>query len=127
MEHRFTKHYTLEEARELLPQVRSWLMELQHLMERFGRLEKRLGSLSRGGADLGGPSVNEWAQIMVEMAERFAEFHRREILIKDLPRGLVDFPSLRNQREILLCWEQDEEDIQFWHDLDTGFAGRERL
>jgi hypothetical protein len=127
MDHRFTKHYTVEEARALLPQVRQWLEQLQQLMERFTQLEKRLQSLSREGGDLGGPSVNEWARLMVEMSERFGEFHRREIIIKDLSRGLLDFPSLRNQREIYLCWEQDEEDIQFWHDLDSGYSGRERI
>ena len=44
-----------------------------------------------------------------------------------LQRGLVDFPSYRDGREIFLCWERDEDDIEFWHDLESGFSGRERL
>jgi len=48
-------------------------------------------------------------------------------VVKDLDRGLVDFPSLKGDKEVFLCWEQDEDDIQFWHDLDSGYAGRERL
>jgi hypothetical protein len=55
------------------------------------------------------------------------EFQRREILIKDIDRGLVDFPSIIGGKEVFLCWEKDEDDIEFWHDLDTGYAGRERL
>ena len=55
------------------------------------------------------------------------EFQRREIQVKDLGRGLVDFPALIDGREVFLCWEQDEDDIEFWHELDTGYAGRERL
>ena len=55
------------------------------------------------------------------------EFQRREIQVKDLQRGLVDFPAMLEGREVFLCWEQDEEDIEFWHELDGGYAGRERL
>ncbi len=52
------------------------------------------------------------------------EFHRRQIQVKDLRRGLNKFPSYRDGREIFLCWERDEDDIEFWHDLETGFSGR---
>jgi hypothetical protein len=51
----------------------------------------------------------------------------RGIQIKDLDRGLVDFPHLRNGREVFLCWELEDDDIEFWHDLDAGYPGRERL
>ena len=50
------------------------------------------------------------------------EFQRREIQIKDLERGLIDFPALIGGKEVFLCWEQDEEDIEFWHELDAGYA-----
>ena len=49
------------------------------------------------------------------------------VVIKDIDRGLVDFPHLRDGREVFLCWELDEDDIEFWHDTDAGYAGRERL
>ncbi|MBI3881959.1 MAG: DUF2203 family protein, partial [Verrucomicrobia bacterium] len=52
---------------------------------------------------------------------------RREIQIKDLERGLVDFPAILGGREVFLCWESGEDDIEFCHDLATGYAGRERL
>jgi hypothetical protein len=47
--------------------------------------------------------------------------------VKDLERGLIDFPSFKGGREIFLCWEKDDEDIEFWHDLDAGYSGRERV
>ena len=56
-----------------------------------------------------------------------AEFQQRQIFIKDLERGLLDFPSIIGDREIFLCWEQDEESVEHWHELDSGFAGREPL
>jgi hypothetical protein len=127
MNHRFETHYTLEEARALLPQVRVWLKRLNELRRELERYDKRLTSLMNPGQDVGGDLVNTWIRTLAEMQEILLEFHRREIQIKDLERGLVDFPAIIGGREVLLCWEQDEEDIEFWHDLDAGYAGRERL
>jgi hypothetical protein len=49
------------------------------------------------------------------------------IVLRDIDRGLVDFPALIDGREVLLCWELGEEEVAYWHDLDTGFDGREPL
>ncbi len=125
--HRFEKHYTLEEARALLPQVRSWLEQLVELRDKFNRLESRLEQQMQPGLDLGGEWVNRWVRTLVELREVLLEFHRREIQLKDLDRGLIDFPTIINGREAFLCWEKSEEDIGFWHDLDAGYAGREPL
>jgi hypothetical protein len=127
MEHRFDKHYTRDEARALLPQIRQWLERLDHLRHDLERFDKRLSGLVEQGSDTGGETVNNWIRTLADMQEGLAEFQRRRIIIKDLERGLVDFPAIIGGREVFLCWEQDEEDIEFWHDLDTGFSGRERL
>jgi hypothetical protein len=127
MEYRFQKHYTLDEARALLPQVRAWLKGLNDLRHELERCDKRLAPLMNPGHDVGGDLVNNWIRTLARMQELLTEFQRREIQIKDLERGLLDFPAVIGGREVFLCWEQDEEDIEFWHDLDSGFAGRERL
>jgi hypothetical protein len=127
MEHRFDKHYTRDEARALLPHIRQWLEQLNRLRQDLERFDKRLSGLTGQGNDLGGETVNSWIRVLADMQGILAEFQRRRILIKDLPRGLVDFPAIIGGKEALLCWEQEEDDIEFWHDLDTGFGGRERL
>ncbi|MEY4917888.1 MAG: hypothetical protein RL616_1801 [Verrucomicrobiota bacterium] len=127
MPHRFDKHYTREEARELLPQVRQWLVELNHQREEMQRYEKRLTGLTEQGNDIGGETVNSWIRALAGMQALLAEFQRRRIFIKDVARGLIDFPAIIGGREVFLCWEQDEDDIEFWHDLETGFTGREKL
>jgi hypothetical protein len=127
MGYRFQKHYTRDEARELLPQVRQWLKRIAHFQADLQKLEGRLGGLMAPGADLGGDLVNRWVRTLTSLQEFFLEFDRREIQVKDTDRGLVDFPAIVGGREVFLCWEQDEEDIEFWHDLDAGYAGRERL
>jgi hypothetical protein len=127
MNQQFDKHYTLEEARQLLPQVRAWLKRVNELRVELERCDKRLTSLMNPGHDVGGDLVNTWIRTLAGMQEVLLEFQRREIQIKDLERGLVDFPAIIGGREVFLCWEQDEEDIEFWHDLDAGYAGREHL
>ena len=127
MEHRFDKHYTRDEARELLPQIRKWLEQLNRLRSDLDRFDKRLSGLMERGDDVGGDTVNTWIRTLANMQEVLVEFQRRRIFVKDLERGLVDFPAIIGGKEVFLCWEQDEENIEFWHGLDTGFSGRERL
>jgi hypothetical protein len=79
------------------------------------------------GRDLGGRLVNEWVRALADIKAGLLEFHKRDIQIKDLDRGLIDFPAIIGGREVFLCWEQEDEDIEFWHDLDAGYAGREKI
>jgi hypothetical protein len=127
MKHQFEKHYTREEATALLPQIRVWLEQLNRLREDLRRYEKRLSGLTEQGNDTGGETVNHWIRALADMQATLAEFQRREIFIKDLDRGLLDFPALIGGKEVFLCWESDEETVEFWHDLETGYGGRERL
>ena len=126
-QHRFQKHYTREEARALLPQLRAWLAELDRLQLKMVTNDESLDELMKSGNDLGGESVNQRVRLIGEMKDVLQNFEKREIMIKDLQRGLVDFPALIGGREVFLCWERDEEDVEFWHDIDSGYAGRERL
>ena len=127
MKYKIEKHYTREEAQALVPQLREWLTRLNRLREDLQRFEKRLGGMTDQGHDIGGETVNNWIRTLADMQHALAEFQRRQIFIKDLSRGLVDFPAIMGGREVFLCWEVDEDVIEFWHDLETGFGGRERL
>ncbi|HEU6449136.1 MAG TPA: DUF2203 domain-containing protein [Verrucomicrobiae bacterium] len=127
MKYQFEKHYTRDEARALLPQIREWLERLNQLRKETERFEKRLSGMTEQGNDIGGETVNQWIRALAAMQEILVEFQRREIFIKDLERGLIDFPAIIGGREVFLCWESDEDDIEFWHDLETGYGGRERL
>ena len=127
MAFQFSQHYSLDEARALLPQVRQWLSRLNEHRRTLEKFDQRFGQRLDQGNDLGGKWVNEWITGLSEMKSILQEFQQREIQIKDVERGLIDFPAIIGGREVFLCWEQDEEDIEFWHDLETGYAGRERL
>jgi hypothetical protein len=127
MTHRFEKHYTREEARTLLPQLRQWLDQLGQLRQEVDSNDRRLAGLMAAGQDLGGELVNNSVKLLGTVKDLLQKFQDREIIIKDLQRGLVDFPALIGGKEVFLCWEKDENDVEFWHDIDSGYAGREPL
>jgi len=123
----YGRHYTREEANALLPQIRRWLTQMLSLREEQNRYGKRISGLLAQGHDLGGESVNRLVTALGRFNQVLREFQSREIQIKDLGRGLIDFPSIIGGREVFLCWEQGEEMVEFWHEIEGGFAGRERL
>jgi hypothetical protein len=124
---RFGTHYTRDEARALLPKVRKWLKRLAQLRADLQRYDDQITALMKPGCDLGGKVINEWVKALADLKSTLMEFERREIQIKDLERGLIDFPAIIDDKEVFLCWEQEEDDIDFWHDLDAGYGGREKL
>jgi hypothetical protein len=123
----YSKHYTRDQARALLPQIRIWLEQLAERRRCLNDSEQHMEVRLAQGHDLGGGLVNDWVRLLAQIKAVIDEFHSREIEIKDLDRGLVDFPAFLGDKEVFLCWEKDEDDIEYWHDLSTGYAGRERL
>jgi hypothetical protein len=67
------------------------------------------------------------ARCLVELSRAIGELEAVEVILRDVDRGLVDFPALRDGEEVYLCWLLDEPAVEFWHEPDAGFAGRRRL
>lgn len=124
---RHDRHYTLEEARGLLPWVRDRLQTLRDARARLTDAEAREALIGASGGNGGGEPGKVVGEAFVELRAGMAEFAERDIVLRDLERGLIDFPSLRDSREVYLCWIAGEDDIAFWHDLDAGYAGRQPL
>jgi hypothetical protein len=120
-----SRHYSLEEASALLPRVQELLQKMRSARDRLGDAEARtaLAEASNGGGQPG-RVVSEG---FLELREAMLELREREIVLRDLDRGLVDFPALRDGREVYLCWEEGEPGIGFWHEPDAGFGGRRPL
>ena len=128
MIHQFDRHFTLAEARAMLPQLRRVFKELHVRQDRAHATEAKLkDTLNRSGGDLGGKLVATLMTDLVALDAEVRQLQERGVVIKDFERGLVDFPSLRDDREVFLCWELEEDDIEFFHDIESGYAGRERL
>ncbi|HEX7859307.1 MAG TPA: DUF2203 domain-containing protein [Verrucomicrobiae bacterium] len=123
----FSKHYTRDEARELLPQIIEWLTELKGARDLLLHYEEQVSKMLKLGEDVGGEVVNRYVRALVKTRDILQRFLSREIQVKDLDRGLIDFPAYIGGKEVFLCWESGEEDIEFWHDLESGYAGREKI
>ncbi len=123
------KIYTVDEARELLPELRPRLHEMQDIwaeLEPHREEAQKIGKRTdNGGATL--PNAGEYFRLIHQLKEKLAFFGKAGIEIKDISTGLVDFPSLRDGRVMYLCWRVDEETITHWHETDGGFAGRQPL
>ena len=121
------RHYTRAEANALRPWVAERIKRLREARDRLAasRAATTLDETTRlsGGAHPG----SDHARAAVLYALILEEFEQHDIVVRDLDRGLVDFPSIREGREVYLCWEEGEEGIGWWHDLDAGHAGRQPL
>jgi hypothetical protein len=69
----------------------------------------------------------ERARAAVEIALGFEQLERLDIVVRDLERGLIDFPAVIDGREVYLCWLLDEPSVTHWHAVEAGFAGRQPL
>jgi hypothetical protein len=129
------RHFTPEEANELLAEVRPVAEELLARRRSFAVTTARLARLSSRIAGNGGdfdPQEPRALQEQLEqegraVAECVERLDRLGVLVKDLDRGLVDFPALRAGEEVLLCWQVGEDEVAHWHGLEEGFAGRKPL
>ena len=125
------RHYTLEQASA----VRGWVAERVDLDPRARRTSSSaLGDRAREAIDvldpgdgrlLPGPRGGDvrWSS----SAARLSELEAVDVVVRDVDRGLVDFPALRDGEEVYLCWLVDEDEIGYWHAPDAGFAGRRPL
>jgi hypothetical protein len=125
MEH--DRHYSRDEANEVLRRVVELLGELRDARDRLSDREAREALAEAAPSNGGGEPGRVVSQGFLDIREALAELQAREIVLRDLDRGLVDFPHLRDGREVYLCWEEGEEQIGFWHEFDAGHAGRQPL
>lgn len=124
----FRKHFTVEEANDLLPDLQDRMRGLQaigaRLREEWPAVVPALKAAPHNG---GGKKASEYVRRLSEFNAGLQHLHEQGILLKDLERGLVDFPHMRDGNEVLLCYEMSENEVEYWHDLESGFTGRQRL
>ena len=125
---RHERHYSVEQASAALDWVAERLRRIRDARERLTDEEAREALTEAAPANGGGPPGRVVSEAFLELRGAVVELQEMDIVLRDLDRGLVDFPSIRDGEEVYLCWVESEEDeIGFWHDLDSGFPGREPL
>jgi hypothetical protein len=124
------KIFTVQEANALLPKVRIIVGKIQRAHQRLSHYREEAKKASEA-AELGGGGITDgaaYAVVLTQLTGRIAELEALGVQLKDFERGLIDFPSLRDGRVVLLCWQLGEGDeLEWWHDVDAGFAGRTPL
>jgi hypothetical protein len=122
--------FTIEEANAMLPAVRDRLKQIQRSRRRLAAFRKEAKKAAEG-AEMGGGGMEGgalYAVVISQFTGEIAELEASGVQLKDFDRGLIDFPSLRDGRVVLLCWQLGEGDeVEWWHDMDAGFAGRTPL
>ena len=124
---RHSRHYSVEQANAALGWVVERVERLREAQRRVTDAEARAALEAAAPANGGGDPGRVVSEGFLELREALEELKEREVVLRDLERGLVDFPSVREGREVYLCWEEGEADIRWWHDLDAGHAGRQPL
>ena len=114
----------------MLPDVRTILAKIQHAHRKLARFrddaKKAAEAAEQGGGGIADGGA--YAAALTDLTVQIAELESLGVQLKDFERGLVDFPSLRDGRVVLLCWQLGEGDeLEWWHDVDAGFAGRTPL
>jgi hypothetical protein len=130
------RYFTLTEAESLLPKVEAAMREALTLYASQQEFESNLQEELQRIAMLGGAMVNR-AEISglrdrrdaaaSELNDTIEKIHSYGCQIKDLTTGLIDFPTLYREDEVLLCWRFGEKGIRFWHGLEEGFRGRKAI
>jgi hypothetical protein len=122
-----SRHYTLEEASALLPEVAALIEHMRSARDRLGDADARAALAAAGGSNGGGQPGRTVSQGFLELRDAMIWLRDREIVLRDLDQGLVDFPTIRGGAEVYLCWQKGEDEIAFWHEPEAGFAGRRPL
>ena len=122
------KTFTLREAQSLIPRLRKLLQEIASEREALTDMNAEL-TRAREKAEVGGGSElgPAYLQHMFRFSEAVDQVQSLGVLIKDFKTGLIDFPYLHDGRIVYLCWKLGEGDIDWWHEIEAGFAGRQLL
>ena len=123
------KLFTVEEANELLPVIIPKLLDIRELYAKIAVMRdsaREAAAASRFGGGMHGGTA--YVNSLYNVGKLTTELHQTGIELKDYERGLIDFPCMRNGRIVSLCWQLgDGDEIEWWHETDAGFAGRQRL
>jgi hypothetical protein len=124
--------FTPDEANAALPELRPLVEEMVAAKGAFDEAQERAEEVSARISGNGGglppahlAEVQELVSLRAtDLAEALERVQSLGVIVKDLDAGLVDFPSVRDGEDVLLCWQLGEDEVAFWHRYEDGYAGR---
>ena len=122
------RYFTLQEANQTLAEVRPWVAHLSDVKMSIDGKAPEIAqfkdlAVNNAGSALGTLYVEE----LIDLQNTLNRIQEQGVLVKDLNRGLLDFPHLKEGREVYLCWELGEGNIEYWHEIEDGYPGRHKI
>jgi hypothetical protein len=121
------RHFTRDEAEALLAEVEPMLRELRTARDQLTDAEAHQLLADVAPTNGGGAPGREVGEGFLAVRRLLAAVQELGIVVRDIDRGLIDFPAVIDGEEVYLCWQLDEDGISWWHDLESGFGGRQPL
>ena len=121
------RHFTRAEANALLPQLTAMLDRLRDAKDDLTDSEAHEALSEAAPSNGGGEEGKQVGVAFLEVRRLLETIEQSGIVLRDIDRGLVDFPAVLDDLEVYLCWELGEDEVGYWHDLETGYGGREPL
>lgn len=121
------RHYSVEEANALLPRVKPVLRKLRDAKDLLTDEEAHEVLSEAAPTNGGGDSGRQVGEAFLEVRRLLEALQEAGIVVRDIDRGLIDFPAVREGQEVYLCWELGEDGVEYWHDLESGYRGRRPL
>lgn len=119
------RRYTREEANAILPEVRERVLRLRDAYADMAGHNEKVRTLAPHNGGEGEPKA--WIDSTRDFYGEMRWLEEAGIVVRRIEEGLIDFLSERDGKEIFLCWRLGEESVDFWHDLESGFGGRQPL
>ena len=122
------KFFSVDEANAFVPQLLIDIPRIQILMKSLTDEYLDVDN-ARKKAQMNGGSMQgaDYLNCVLKINYLTDELESRGCVLKGIEHGLVDFPSLRDGKEVYLCWKNPEQQIEYWHDIQSGFTGRQRI
>ncbi len=121
------RHFSRAQANALLPQLTNLLNQLREAKDELTDTEAHEVLAGAGPTNGGGMEGRQVGIAFLEVRRLLETIEQSGIVLRDIDRGLVDFPAVIGGREVYLCWELGEAEVGYRHDLDAGYGGREPL
>ena len=122
------KYFTVEEANECIPEL---ITDISALLELKKELEKLHAELTPFLEVIPSNGGSKNALLLMQTGDQFREIveriQSRGCHLKGLDPALIDFPHMRDGKEVYLCWRFGEKEVRYWHEIESGFAGRKPL
>lgn len=122
------RYFTLPEANEMLDNIRPIVDEIQEIRQLILKNQPEAWpAIEKSAGNGGNRALSNMVKDFEKLDMLVHQIQDLGVLIKDINLGLLDFPALKDGREVYLCWQYGEGDIAFWHEVEAGFAGRQPI